>query len=283
MASSSRSPPAAARGRWRRRSEPLWRPRSSRPGERYRRLPPGGTTHSLRANSAAASASRSRTCSAPATVIARASSDQPRATDADPAVGPHPAACAELGRPCLDVREGEFAERLVAVAREHRCASGPSALTRTPHLGSDERPPLRIARSVSDECRLVGYGGRFQGLRGDRAVVLAQVGGQVPSVLGARVASGSERPAAEPHQPPPRRHLRYSPNASSRNWRSRASWVADPGAPAELAAEDDPGRHRALTSAARTRGEPVAGRAIRLDSKWRRWPAGAAVAAPGHR
>ncbi|MGI8507331.1 MAG: putative bifunctional diguanylate cyclase/phosphodiesterase [Solirubrobacteraceae bacterium] len=56
------------------------------------RLPPGGTTHSRRANSSDASRSSSQTRPAPAPAIARASSVQARATPPTRAVGPQPVA-----------------------------------------------------------------------------------------------------------------------------------------------------------------------------------------------
>lgn len=65
------------------------------------RLPPGGTTHSRRAKSSAASRSSSRTRSAPAPVMTRPSSDQPRATPPTRAVGPQPvAAASSAARAC---------------------------------------------------------------------------------------------------------------------------------------------------------------------------------------
>src|SRR5438067_8365585 len=44
-------------------------------------------------------------------------------------------------------------------------------------------------------------------MRRDRAVVLAQVGGELATVLAARVAAGAERAAAVPGQPVARRRV----------------------------------------------------------------------------
>src|ERR1035441_9348203 len=81
------------------------------------------------------------------------------------------------------------------------------------------RPPLRHSRQAPVADRPLGVGRSLGGgirralprVWRDRAVVLTEIGGQVPAVGGAGVAARSERPAAMPDQPATRRtHLSRS-------------------------------------------------------------------------
>ncbi len=142
------------------------------------RLPPGGSTHSLRANSAPRSGPRSATAAAPAASIVRASSDQPRAIPATRAV-PKPTTDDSSVGTGAHVGQRERAERLGAAlapaGRRHRTSQrifgragiaahdgkprwyAPSAAhADSPHFGIADSPPLRIARSVSAERSVAG-------------------------------------------------------------------------------------------------------------------------------
>ncbi len=70
----------------------------------------------------------------------------------------------QLLRPGVRIRHRELAERLVAVADVHGAQQGVAiGHAPSPHFGMGDNPPLRIARSVSAERLVVGYGGRFHG------------------------------------------------------------------------------------------------------------------------
>ena len=204
------------------------------------------------ANSAARSAPRSATVAAPAAAISSASSRHACATVAIRAVGPQPAAerssaaCARTS----STPSSPNSRRRRRHGRDGRARRPRASRARPPARAGRERPqaqrPVGVARAPSDRI-----GRHLPGLPAERAVVLAQIGGQVSAVLGARVAGGPERARARARRASARAARRGTRRTRARAaGRSRLRWVSASGRRgAELAAEDHADGHRPVTSA----------------------------------